>query len=742
MQVLAAVMAPTLALTFGDESVNWAAGRRVVFAPQPNYAITSDGHDDTDLTDGRLCDRRDNRLWMDPGSVGWSYTPCFRLAVDLGEVRSVGTVGLHLMGGGATDGADFPTWARLAASVDGEHWFELDRFQREGAPASGTDAVPPSAGEAWTRWLRLAKRAFRARYIGIELGGTAFTCADEFEVRGCAANDAADLSSSFGRPCQFDMATPSVSFLKWSLHGAEDVFLPQPFQVLNATSDGRRTLRLSASFPNSLEFGGIVLGGKGMQVTSRQAHGIGRTVVSAELPIGLGGFPRDMFGQCFLRGPRGAASELRIWVNGQDEAEAAVASVAFHHIPGECPNTTGLMTSLGWYPAALLQQWPQRLEAFSRLGLNTVSAFASEAGPDQTIPAVIQQSRDRGFKIALVDSPWHVLLEQSKDDPEPRCQVTGGAEYCPAYGGPRLEAELRRVSMARRALDPDYYFADVELWGPDGPSESKRCVRCRDARLKTPGVSVDEWYLGRGTALWSALRGALEGSSQTDSIALGSYDFRAGLNYQRFWPVDQLLREGAIQSVQPSYYSGLLPRDIRLIETLVRQQVAALRTRCPSAACYVWLTPGDAGAVTRESMRCAVLASFANGARGILFWTRGCWDGEGLLGLADAMNTVSLARGVLLNGLPLAVRCADAASSATGWCRGDEIAVYVGRYDGPEAASVEVELEVPVASELIDCSSGRTIGRVGAGRQRISVSLGTHRSALILLIPVATTPGS
>ena len=51
---------------------NLAQGRPVVFAPPTNYSLTGRGESDaTDLTDGKLTQREDRRLWFDSAAVGW-----------------------------------------------------------------------------------------------------------------------------------------------------------------------------------------------------------------------------------------------------------------------------------------------------------------------------------------------------------------------------------------------------------------------------------------------------------------------------------------------------------------------------------------------------------------------------------------------------------------------------------------------------------------------------------------------
>ncbi|MFH1922770.1 MAG: hypothetical protein ABIP48_23140, partial [Planctomycetota bacterium] len=67
-QALAAELPPM------DGRENLALGRPVVFVPSPAYSLTHRGESDaTDLTDGKLTGREDQKIWFDSSAVGWSY---------------------------------------------------------------------------------------------------------------------------------------------------------------------------------------------------------------------------------------------------------------------------------------------------------------------------------------------------------------------------------------------------------------------------------------------------------------------------------------------------------------------------------------------------------------------------------------------------------------------------------------------------------------------------------------------
>jgi hypothetical protein len=54
-----------------------------------------------------------------------------------------------------------------------------------------------------------------------------------------------------------------------------------------------------------------------------------------------------------------------------------------------------------------------------------------------------------------------------------------------------------------------------------------------------------------------------------------------------------------------------------------------------------WLTPGDAGVFPGWAFRDSLLECFANGSRGLLFWSRRVWDTETLAAYAAAVRIVA-----------------------------------------------------------------------------------------------------
>jgi hypothetical protein len=722
-----------------DLQKNIALGHAVTFIPMPNYPITADGHDDSDLTNGRLCS--DPRLWFSPEAVGWSYVPIARLSIDLGKSKSISAVNLRCMGGGIVAGADFPSTARLFASDDGARWYQLRTYNRHSALPLGVFAPPESEGTAWVYPLSFRQLQLRARFIGVEVSGTALTCMDELEV--FAGDDIGSQSAErMGLEAAFSTSRTSVSFLKPSLVAGRGVFLPQPFVILRPSQDADSKLQLHAEFPETMEFGGIIIGGKPARVISKQVTPEKNWVIQAEIdPLALSA-QQQVFGQLFLRpGPTTPDRiAVRVWISEDQKLSTRPTPVVVREVvePGDLQ---GFMTSLGWYPLAQLSGWPQSAVALKQCGLNTVSIFGFEARAAVGDDNLLQRLRSRGFNVAMIDSAWHRMLERAGTDQEPLCQVPNAKHMCPAYRGRFYQAEMQRIATEAALIRPDYYFADIELW--DNPGESESCSRCRSDMAAPGTVSVDEWKVAKGREMWKDLRHSIEKAASMNGgkeIHMGSYDFRAGAVYQQIWPVDALLLSGSISSVQPSVYTGLLPRDIRELGRLVHAQRSLISSQNGRHDCFVWLCPGDAGPITSEAMRCAVLECFINGATGLLFYTTGCWDGEGLLGLSDAMSAVARAKLVLQRGQPIECSCTDPAVSVNAKVAGNEVALLVGDYRLNGLTSATVELLVPATSRVIDCDSGDDLGSIAMGRQQLLCELKGHRSKMFVLKPISSAP--
>lgn len=252
--ILAVLRAPIQSIALPSPENNLALGRPCTFAPKPNCSDTAPG-DETDLTDGKCSKRTDSRIWSDPASVSWEYTPRLNIQVDLGAEAVISEIGARFLGGSPQPSLDFPTYVTAVASLDGEHWFQVASYDSHRWSDDVAFGVPQSTGKAWVHPLRFQGLSFRARYVGWVVGGTGLTCSDEVWVLG-AKEVRGDLRTSPGPSVEFSTTRPQIAGIRESITLGEGLTLPQQLLLLDESLSSR-TVRLSISLPRGILFGAL-----------------------------------------------------------------------------------------------------------------------------------------------------------------------------------------------------------------------------------------------------------------------------------------------------------------------------------------------------------------------------------------------------------------------------------------------------------------------------------------------------
>jgi len=391
---------------------------------------------------------------------------------------------------------------------------------------------------------------------------------------------------------------------------------------------------------------------------------------------------------------------------------------------------------LGWASLASTQVWPDGLDAAEAIGLNTISTFGHWMDVND---ADLWEFRDlvaqRGFKMLNVDSPFHRISLTAH--PEATCQFadgTHGSRLCPSFRETAYQNEIQRLADQCAQLVPDIVSTDIEIWGWRGPVDAETCTRCQ-ADFQNSGIAtLDEWKLQKGFEMWTDLHQAVQDAvagAGGGPVEMGSYDWRPGSAYQFTWPFD-LLYPQYLQNSQVSTYTPLRPWHIELVGDEVRRD----RELLPKSDVLPWLSPGDAGPFTGEALRSAMLECFLNGARGIHFWSSRYWDAEYLVAYNQAVRTIARIEDVLVDGdlYPDVQVAPPARVSAVR--RGDDLALLVGEYGGHHPVTIEVTVNVPVESEVLDSLTGDLLGELTAGPDRtLQVELEEHRSRVIWIKP-------
>src|SRR5262249_17841204 len=147
------------------------------------YELTAKGGTDTsDLTDGQLGSRPDNKLWFESVAVGYSYAGLAEIALDLGSEQNVGEVAIRFQAGAPSAGIGLPIWLDVLASDDGKRYFRVGSYSRFRTGDRAKFALAEDDGNARIQPIHFTNLNVRARYVGLELYGNGVTVLDELVV--------------------------------------------------------------------------------------------------------------------------------------------------------------------------------------------------------------------------------------------------------------------------------------------------------------------------------------------------------------------------------------------------------------------------------------------------------------------------------------------------------------------------------------------------------------------------------
>ena len=709
-----AVLQCAVALAFADVGPrNLAFGREVVFSPAPSYRLTvRGGTDATDLTDGELSARKDRKLWFDAKAVGWSYAGLAQMAVDLGKTCTVGGVTMSWQGGSPQAGVCLPCWIHVLASEDGRAYYRVATCSRWNEGDRAKFKIPPDEGKAWVHQLAFRDIGVRARYVGIEIYGAGLSVADELWVTEAAR---ADRTPADGEPSAFTVTGPRMYFHKPVVFVPTDVNAPTPIGWI--VPPGGEKLRVTASIdlPKGVRFVGGRLGGT--DLADAKPTAVDGGAYERYTCTFFAGKGNKSWRRVYLRAgwPDGRTGTLRYQLRWKGGGTPLVAQpIRAIRIP-RAPTPERLMTGLGWWSLDATRDWPGALEAFRHVGFNTLPLFARWTKlDDPNVAATLGRFRKAGFRVMNIDSTFHHMLAKAgKRKGELACQFADGRvgeRLCPSYRGALYHAELDRVARECVRCRADYLSCDIELWGWRGPVDCERCTRCRADFEKSGGKDWPIWRLAKGEEMWRDLAARVRAACRQARMKppeLGVYDFRPGRDYQYFWPFDRLYPTYMGNS-QVSTYTPLYPYHLGL----VGDEARADRARLPRSDVLPWLTPGDAGTFPGEAFTCALLECFANGSRGVHFWSGRVWDAETLAAYARALAVVAPVEDVIVDGKLVSGVASRPKMRISGMRRGDEMFLLLADYRSRRAKTVAVTLPPGPPRVVVDLANGETVARL------------------------------
>ena len=152
---------------------NIAIGKPYTLDPQPNYPLTADPDDKTQLTDGRYTS---GYFWTQKTTVGWTGKHPI-ITIDLGAVSAIKGVSYNTAAGAAD--VEWPTVICILVSDDGKNFYEageLVSLSQKNIPR-WIDADGYQVHRYWTDAL-----CTHGRYVKLVICGNPYVFVDEIEV--------------------------------------------------------------------------------------------------------------------------------------------------------------------------------------------------------------------------------------------------------------------------------------------------------------------------------------------------------------------------------------------------------------------------------------------------------------------------------------------------------------------------------------------------------------------------------
>jgi len=717
---------------------NLALGKKVLFSPTPNYGLTAKGDtDSTDLTDGKLSKREDQRIWFDSAAVGWSYAGRVNMAIDLGQPSAIDEIAIRFQNGSASNGGrNFPGWVEALVSDDGVHYVKVAEFSQWNPDDFAKYKIGQDRGTSWVDTLRFSGLKIHGRWVGLRFYGNASTISDEMYVFG---KPDAGASAPAGAPDDFSVQHPEVYFHKPSLELANNASLPVPIG-LNIPDKAKANVTMTLDVPQGWKLTGAI--GK-VDVTQLQpkvlSDGYNQYSFGAKDTTS-----NKVFGRLYMEatgwkdGQRGV---LRYHISSDNwKSTPMEIPVRAVNVPA-APRLQKIMASMGWWrSAASMANWPTELSDFRTIGLNTFNVFGMWMPKDHDAPewAALEKARQEGFFISNIDSPLRPILTRHKNETEIYDQLGDGKvsnKLSISYRGKYYQEEIQRFAKMMAAIKPDFSSEDIELWTWRGPVDSMNDERNQADYSQSGAASWAQWQQNKGSEMISDLILTAQKAVQEAGgkpFRTGMYDVRPGGVYQQLFNFDALYPK-ILNESQTSTYTSLQAADITLIGDEVRQD----RTRLPHSDIMPWLTPGDAGVFPGDNFQWALLECYANGARGIWFWSSRMWDSEDLIAYNRVIRAIAPMEDVIVDGnLVGDAATVQGKGRISGMKLNDHMMLLAADYFHETDGKITLQVKLNRTSTLVDLLTGAVLKMsVPKGVNTVTIPLAGQRARLIGIMP-------
>ena len=697
---------------------NLARGLKCELVPKPDYHLTTDDKDIYDLTDGKLTNRIDDKLWWDKDCIGW-YMGSGRsfIKLDLGKEQPLKKAVIRIMGG-TVNNFQFPSTLTAHVSKDGKFYYTTFSMKRL-APAESEQCD-------WKRYYYLDEQrnmpdtrvhAFEldlnadARYVILDIeGSTASIFSDELAIikADSKPEDFNGVYKDEGKelPLEGLIIRPRVPEI------AVMAGLPAP-QAMKITdmrpSKGKNSapaemvleLPKGVTIINDEDYTRAALPDGGTRYTLKLDNNFktGKTVNS---PVFYLAADKGVKGNACIYGISEGVPQFKSTVPMKVLEPPVIEPFKRMHI------------SLSWMSEGTAMGWPDFFNNWRRLGFNVVSTFPRwwvNGGPKlEKVKKFVDDAHKAGYKTIMNDSCFHMMVKGKKAGHEMYCQIPGTPNtwLCPTYRGEFYQKEMERIANCVKKGKPDYVFYDIEIWG-NAHKSAPMCERCRPL-LEKSGKSLNEFLYDMGTETMRDVKEAVRKGAEAAGIPMpvvASYG-RQPATQKYFIEKWDYIYPKYFDMAQPSLYVCGRAQDVH---DCIRKNHLILGNR----EILPWLTAGTYGEFDSYKLEQMVLEAIMNGSMGVTYFQIADFLDSPLdfYYHAKALAEIRPYEDLIMDSKLLTTEGSNKNMTYTLLQKGKEAMLLVGNYKGAApATSITLPFKPTQVLDLRDGSKLKAKGKV------------------------------
>lgn len=621
---------------------NLALGKKVTFAPVPNYQLTSaGGTDETDLTDGQLT--KNPALWFEKGAVAWSNPRrSTSVTVDLGEVQQLDRAAIRICGGRDYMWAvSFPKKLELWVSRDGRDFHlaqcitKLNALECDMSDWKTQYYLPETydfSGISYPYSFVLDIKA-DARYVmfRVPISQPVTMVCDELAVIK-ATEKTAPWNAPYLKPAEeLEHESIVVRPMMDTFYIPENIFLSNWLRLDCRIKEKVETFEYAIELPKEIEFRQDTVSWPAwIRILKSSEIKGGRTVFR----FGIGN-PYDKFKESVRYGFGPFYFKLRDNAVIPDSEQYVVFTTYINGKEGRVrrlplktlviPDASAIRRSdiSVWYEERFLQGQPDWTKVMRHCGITTQMFFPRKG---KVATELVEEARRAGMGVRYELEPTNEMMIPV-NFPEVRCVTPNTAQKscCLVYRGEKYQETIRNVEDTIKAAVPDSVTFDIECWEPNHMNNAMLCKNCQALREKM-NVSWVEYFSKMQADYVKEYTLAVRRAAKEmgKEVRVGFYAVQPFMAYS--------CREGKVpflgyphlypaycDEIQNSYYG----RDTRGAHDQMRKVYGALGGK--SRKFVPWLTVGtgayyDFACSERNGQH--VLEVLMNGAGGVQFYCR------------------------------------------------------------------------------------------------------------------------